>query len=489
MAIAQILSDWRPSVFQIIPTLIGSGLTLFVFNNLVADINQPHVFVNVQQYDASVNSSNRSGYSNQIKFHNVAINDGRSSATHLRLSISYPNYNITGYKTAFQSENVTFSHLNNTLVVELRRLSSGSAVAIDTTGKCISNYTSAALAAGVHACDPNYIVTASYDQGSGFKTNVDSPVLTASTFLYAHIRNQVIILATTFAIASFVIALLLKRIRRFKRRLELSIFVFKILKQIVSIRDQLHENMLSQKIFHLESWLSKDENDKRHVFDDYSDYKHIDNFYEKLKERDNDLSNKNIGYDELKKYNDECLALATNTIEKINWTHYQDIEDRKYYFPLTIMITIPCAVLVFFAFEAYKVPFVLFLLGLPNQDHVLIYYVFTIFARTLVSFVLARELINFQTSFSYEIGVDNNFLSYYTLSRNEQNRLLILSFVTVGIPILSVLHGFQFTIREFDFPIIGEILVGVFVDAIRFFILVFLVPKFTMKRQLQIRVH
>lgn len=193
MAIAQILSDWRPSVFQIIPTLIGSGLTLFVFNNLVADINQPHVFVNVQQYDASVNSSNRSGYSNQIKFHNVAINDGRSSATHLRLSISYPNYNITGYKTAFQSENVTFSHLNNTLVVELRRLSSGSAVAIDTTGKCISNYTSAALAAGVHTCDPNYIVTASYDQGSDFKTNVGSPVLTASTFLYAHIRNQVII--------------------------------------------------------------------------------------------------------------------------------------------------------------------------------------------------------------------------------------------------------------------------------------------------------
>jgi hypothetical protein len=264
--------------------------------------------VDVEQYDASVNSSNRSGDNNQIKFHNVAINDGRSSATHLRLSISYTNYNITGYKTAFQSENVTFSHLNNTLVVELRRLSSGSAVAIDTTGKCINTYTSASLASGGHTCDPNYIVTASYDQGSDFKSNVDSPVLTASTFLYAHIRNQVIILATTFAIASFVIALLHKRIRRFKRRLELFIFVFKILKQIVSIRDQLQENMLSQKIFHLESWLSKDENDKRHVFDDYSDYKHIDNFYQKLKERDNDLSNKNIGYDELKNIMTNALS-------------------------------------------------------------------------------------------------------------------------------------------------------------------------------------
>ena len=293
------MADWRPSLFQIIPTIIGSGLTLFVFNNLVADINQPHVFLDVEQYDASVNSSNRSGIgdNNQIKFHNVAINDGRSSATNLRLSISYPNYNITGYKAAFQSENVTFSHLNNTLVVELSRLSSGSAVAIDTMGGCINNNSTsaAALASSAgHICAPNYIVSASYDQGSSFKSNVDSPVLTASTFLSAHIRNQVIILATTFAIASFVIALLLKRIRHFKRRLELSIFVFSILKEIVSIRDQLQENKLSQKIFHLESWLSKDQNDKRDVFDDYSDYKHIDNFYKKLKERDNDLSNKNV---------------------------------------------------------------------------------------------------------------------------------------------------------------------------------------------------
>jgi hypothetical protein len=132
---------------------------------------------------------------------------------------------------------------------------------------------------------------------------------------------------------------------------------------------------------------------------------------------------------------------------------------------------------------------VLFLLGLPNQYHVSVYYVFTIFARTLVSFVLASEIINVQTTFSYEIGIDNNLLSYYTLSRKEQIRLLILSFVIVGVPILSILHGFQSTIREFDFPISGEIVVGVLVDVMRFFILVFLVPRFTMRRQLQIKVH
>jgi hypothetical protein len=256
------LADWRPSIFQIIPTLIGSGLTLFVFNNLVAVINQPHVLLDVQQYDNSINSnSNKSDNKNQIKFHNVAINDGRSSATHLRLSISYPNYNITSYRTSFQSENITFSQLNNTLVVEIKRLSSGSVVSVDTIGRCINNNSNspALVSSAIQTCAPNYLVTASYDQGSASKSNIDSPVLTASAFLNAHIRNQVVILATTFAIASFVIALSLKRIRRFKRRLELSIFVFKILKEIVYIRDHLQQNILSQKIFHLEPWLSKDQ--------------------------------------------------------------------------------------------------------------------------------------------------------------------------------------------------------------------------------------
>jgi hypothetical protein len=93
---------------------------------------------------------------------------------------------LANYRTSFQSENITFSQLNSTSVVELKRLSAGSAVAIDTVGRCINNnYTSPTIpsaAAAVQACAPNYVVTASYDQGSTLKSNIDSPVLTASTF-------------------------------------------------------------------------------------------------------------------------------------------------------------------------------------------------------------------------------------------------------------------------------------------------------------------
>ena len=345
-------------------------------------------------------------------------------------------------------------------------------------------------------------MTAAYDQGSSIKSNVDSSVLSTLTFLSSHGRNQMAIVATTFAIISFVIALSIKRIRCFKKRLELSIFAFKILKELVSVRSKLKDNIMSQKIFPLESWISKDQAERRHVFDDYGDYKYIDTFYEKLKERDENLLNKNTAAsaataaksdvtinanaNEVRRYNEECLTLASETIENINWTHYQDAEDRKYYLPLTVLITIPCALLVFAAVEMYKVPFVLFDLGLPNQYHIMLYFIFA-FAQTLVAFLLAREIINFRTSFSYEIGIDNNFLSYYTLSRREQVKLLVLSFVIVGIPILSILHGFQFTIKEFDYPSIYEIVIGILFDTARFFILVFVPPKFIMKRQVQLR--
>ncbi|HEY7082288.1 MAG TPA: hypothetical protein VH500_21570 [Nitrososphaeraceae archaeon] len=247
------MANWGNAIFQIIPTLIGSGLTLFVFNSLITDLNQPHLFLDVQQqYHPVVKSTiNKGNSNNQIKFHNIAINDGRSAATHLRLSISYPNYNITDYQITFQSENVTISHSNNTLILELKRLSTGSAIAVDTTGRCINSV--AASKSATNACVPYYIVTAAYDQGSSIKSNVDSPVLSTLTFLSSHGRNQMAIIATTFAIISFVIALSIKRIRRFKRRLELSIFAFKILKELVSVRNKLQESIMSQKIFPLES--------------------------------------------------------------------------------------------------------------------------------------------------------------------------------------------------------------------------------------------
>ena len=68
------MDNSRPSLLPIITSVIGSGLLLFVLNNTAADINLPHIYLHV-------NSSGING-DKQIKFQTVAINHGRSTATH-----------------------------------------------------------------------------------------------------------------------------------------------------------------------------------------------------------------------------------------------------------------------------------------------------------------------------------------------------------------------------------------------------------------------
>ena len=87
------MDNSRPSLLPIITSVIGSGLLLFVLNNTAADVNLPHIYL-------QVNSS--SIYDDkQIKFQTVAINDGRSTATHVRLTLPYPSSNITNMYYSF----------------------------------------------------------------------------------------------------------------------------------------------------------------------------------------------------------------------------------------------------------------------------------------------------------------------------------------------------------------------------------------------------
>jgi hypothetical protein len=55
----------------------------------------------------------------------------------------------------------------------------------------------------------------------------------------------------TVAIISFLIALLYKRINRFRKRLSRPKFVFEIYKEIIAIRDTLQKNIRSKKYFPL----------------------------------------------------------------------------------------------------------------------------------------------------------------------------------------------------------------------------------------------
>ena len=148
----------------------------------------------------------------------------------------------------------------------------------------------------------------------------------------------------------------------------------------------IQNNMNSKRIFSIELWFSKDNEEKLKIFNDYSDYYHLDDFYLKLKEREEYMSKKNhsnskeitklpVNIDnnktdnriirksvdfientnndaiDVRDLNEQCLTLANNAITNINWKNYQDVEDKKYYKPIAISVTIICAFLVSSAFE------------------------------------------------------------------------------------------------------------------------------------------
>ena len=52
----------------------------------------------------------------------------------------------------------------------------------------------------------------------------------------------------------------------------------------------IQNNVNSKRIFSIELWFSKDTEEKLKIFNDYSDYYHMDDFYLNLRERDEFMS-------------------------------------------------------------------------------------------------------------------------------------------------------------------------------------------------------
>jgi hypothetical protein len=139
-----VLVGWGLSLFQIISTLIGSGVTLFLLNGIAMDINQSLISLDIvaNNIDGGSSSSNyptngqshidnfgdedddnilnHTSSNKAIEFQTAVIYNGKSSATDLILRLSYPNGYITSFYTGLQSENVTIKKPSyNTLVAKM----------------------------------------------------------------------------------------------------------------------------------------------------------------------------------------------------------------------------------------------------------------------------------------------------------------------------------------------------------------------------------
>src|ERR1041384_1058720 len=220
------MGDFRPSLLPIVSSVIGSGLLLFVINNVASNVSLPHIYLQVNSF---------SGHNGQqTKFQTIAINDGRSTATNIRLTLVYPSSNIINFTIPFHNENVTsLKHeVPSSLVLEMQRMSMGASIIINTT--TIKNDV---VAAG-SPTNIRYVVSATSDQGTNTIADASSPTLRIEDAGIIPFNLRLLIVATVLAIICFLIGLLYRRIKDYEFQINGPKFVFDILKQMITVQEE-----------------------------------------------------------------------------------------------------------------------------------------------------------------------------------------------------------------------------------------------------------
>jgi hypothetical protein len=469
------MDNFRPSLLPIITSVIGSGLLLFVLNNVAANINLPHIYLQVNSF---------SGYNDQqTKFRTIVINDGRSTATHVRLTLLYPSANITNFTVPFSNENITSLKYESpsALVIQLQRLSMGASIIINTTAMK-KDEVAAAVGSSVNN---RYIVSATSDQGTNTISDSSSSTVRIEDAGIIPFNLRLLIFATVLAIICFLTGLLYKRIKNYKFQINRSKFVFDILKQMISVRDTVKKNVLATDIFSLSRWNSIDNEGKRQIFSDHRDYNVISKFYTKLMQRDSDFSQEEISDLALKNLNQDCLSLVDYALKNISWKKYHTTNHKRLHIILSIVATLSSAVAIFFIFEVLRVVFFLPFQGL-GEPYYGMYYALTLMSRGIVAFFLAREIIIFQSSSTYDISSNNDTISYVSLSSTSHGliKLFAFSFLIMGVPLFLLGAQLHYVGRsDIAYQFFITILV---IDVIRMFILSFIIPRYTFKSILKI---
>jgi hypothetical protein len=116
-----------------------------------------------------------------------------------------------------------------------------------------------------------------------------------------------------------------------------------------------------------------------------------------------------------------------------------------------------------------------------------IYYIFTLVARGLVSFFVAREIIIYLSLSTYDISAENDTIYYISLSSTRHGliKLFALSFLIMSVPLFLTGTQLNYVGRsDVAYQYFIAILV---IDVIRMLILSFIIPKFIFKNNIKIK--
>jgi hypothetical protein len=332
---------------------------------------------------------------------------------------------------------------------------------------------------------PSYNISAAANQGTEVKSarsqtfslgsyttlDFDSVLSEQLANISAQISAYAPLIALTAVSASIIfmprISDIIKRRRVERDRVKM---VSAVYSEIKIVRDALSEDINSKRIFPCKVWYSASSDLKRQVFDNYADYKSINDFYEELEIRDSLFA---ANSDAFRINNKELLQKSDDILRKIRWAKYLMI-----HFSVPLAITTLGSLAVIFGELLVVISLQglteLLTMGEPTLISILqiTNIVILTISGTVITFAVLEKILNIQSIFSKSDG--NQFK--LTLPRAMQIRLFGLCFILGIVPgLLGVSLSLYITILMRDSQSVGNILsiaIGVVPQIVAMFLLV-----------------
>ena len=262
-------------------------------------------------------------------------------------------------------------------------------------------------------------------------------------------------------------------------------FIRDLIKEVKRFQDKVRLKNSAQSIFNSKLWDSKGINERREIFNNYDDYKKIENFYDCVDRRHSAFLQKDINNEMIERYNNECLNSA-DAVSQIDWKKYgintMSINRSSTIAKVLIgslLVTYACQGGLFYFYSVYGIT------GLYSSEFFLI---ILFLSRGIVSFLVLIPILR-TSNLVYSAqagGNESNLLQMVRHSKLGLARLLLASIALMGLSIFVVLFGLILVLNMFQ---VADILPNPYyiiaidtpVDVLRMILMVFVVPRWIVR--------
>jgi hypothetical protein len=496
---------WKENSFQLIMTIIGSGLLIFVITSIAADLNKPLVDLSIDDKSRTVIDEGNGSRSSVFMIH--TYNYGKSAATGLWLAVvaaeryesGFPvldtdsNYvNIRRFEPIISTENMSKKKEGLGWTVYIPNLSPGTGIDIaayvDDPVPTDERTLEESLGQQSYMNEENsYLLYASvsYDQGTAVSSNIEGRIFVGGTIFHNLISGSVpstyisMIGASALSVIAFGVAIRFKKLKEIRERRALDARATTMLGEIIVVKEELAKEPLSKK--YIPYHLSNDMASMYQIFNNYEDYSLVKDFYDSLDERRTYFSSLSPVTEMVRDLNRICFEKANAVLSLGTWTRYLQSKAIR----LDLVFAIPAIVIssIFIYYVGESLPAFLFYNRLQPIIHdlfgitslltfitsILFTVIFSFTLRTTIAYLLARTIVN---KFQY-ISLPGMRREIIRFSRHELIQMFFFSATIMGFPIVMLSQTFEATslFGNSLFPLL------LFFEVVRMYILTVYVPN------------